>query len=171
MDWLSRLMDWLVDWLPTLHMVGPNEGGVRLLMGKHVKDTPPGWYFFWPKIHKVHTVDVVTQVVDLRCQSLKTQDNKSIAAGGAIQYKVMSARKAILNVSDYDKALQTKALGIIADYVGNHTMDELRDRDRLKEMIKTGVKEATGDWGIKVQSVFITDLDTVRSIRLLTNEV
>ena len=171
MEWLSRLMDWMVDWLPTIHMVGPNEGGVRLLLGKYVKATQPGWYIFWPKIHRVYTVDVVTQVVDLRCQSLRTCDGKSIAAGGAIQYKVRNARKALLNVSDYDKALQTMALGIIADYVGEHTLDQLQDKMKLKDKIRAGVKEATGDWGLYVQGVFITDLDIVRSIRLLTNEV
>ena len=119
MEWIRELIEKLTSWVPRIWLVEPNESGVRITLGKHVKDTPCGWYFCIPIIQTMIKLEIVSQVVDLRSQSLRTKDSVDVVISGGIQYKICNVRKAILNVQDFDKALQVLALGIIAEYVAS----------------------------------------------------
>jgi len=114
-------------------------------------------------------MDIQTQVIDLRSQSVRTSDGQSVIVSGAIQYSVKDVRKAILNVQNVDTALEKLALGIILEFVKSKTVDECHDIEALKKEILRGIKEAAQGWGLKIERVFITDLDKTINIRLLTN--
>jgi len=169
MEWLNKLIDSLFKFVPRIWLVNPNEAGVRITLGKHVKDTPPGWYFYWPLIQECTTVVVVSQVVTLKPQSIMTVDAKSIVMTGAIQYCITSARKAILNVEDYDESLRGLALGIIVKFTKNRKLEECRDLNSLENEILKGTRAIVGDWGLKIQKVFITHIAPARNVMLLTD--
>jgi len=156
MDWLNELISKLFSIIPRLWMVQPDEAGVRTTLGNHVKAIGPGYWFYWPLIQEIITLTVTPQVVDLRPQSLRI-DDQDVTVSGAIMYRISDARKALLNVQDYDRSLITLALGIIAN-------GELHEDEILKRL-----REAAAGWGIKVMRVFITDRGNVLNIRLLTN--
>jgi len=145
--------------------------GVVLTFGKRVSVKGAGWYVFWPLIQRIIWMDIKTQVVDLRNQSVRTKCGNSIVVSGAIQYYITDIKKAILDVQDLDKSITTLALGIILEFVKQRTLDECRDVNMLKAEILRGIRDAARGWGIKIEKVFITDLDRARNIRLLTNEV
>lgn len=125
---------------------------------------------YWPMIQKIIYMEITTQVVDLRAQSIRTQDNESTVVSGAIQYSVRDIKKAILNVQDVDKSLETLALGIIFDFVHSRKLDDCRNIEVLKAEILKGIKDAATGWGLKIEKVYITDLDKTRNIRLLFNK-
>jgi len=114
-------------------------------------------------------MEIQTQVVDLRSQSVRTKNGQSAIVSGAIQYSIKNVTKAIINVQDVDKALETLAIGIILEFVKNKTLDECQDIKALKEEILKGIKNAAQGWGLKIERIYITDLDKARNIRLLTN--
>lgn len=115
-------------------------------------------------------MEVQTQVVDLRAQSIRTQDDESTVVSGAIQYSIRDIYKAIINVQDVDKSLETLALGIIFDFVHSRKLNDCRNIEALKAEILKGIKEAATGWGLKIEKIYITDLDKTRNIRLLFNK-
>lgn len=169
MNWLVNFIDKLFCFIPRPWIIEPDESGIRITWGNHVKDRPPGWYLWWPLVQVVRKLVVVSQVVDLRSQSVKTKDGHSIIISGAIQYKIVDVRKTLLNVHDYDKSIQTLALGVIAEYVKNKTLGECQDFEAIREEIRKSIVGTMGNWGLKIQNIFITDLDEAKTIRVLTN--
>jgi regulator of protease activity HflC (stomatin/prohibitin superfamily) len=167
MEWLSELIQTIRDMFPRLYFVDPQEGGVRVTLGTHIKTLVPGWYIYWPVIQSCVKINVVPQVVDLRPQSGLTSDLRDIVISGGVRYRVVDARKAILAVDDYDKDICIMSLGIICDFVNKHKFDELKDLDELAVIIRTGIAEAASGMGLKIMRVYITDVGSARNIRML----
>ena len=155
---------------PRICILGPHEAGVRLTFGKRVAKVGAGWWLWWPLIQRFIYMEVTPQVIDLRAQSIRTKDNESTVVSGAIQYSIRDAKKAILDVQDMDKSLEILALGIIFDFVHSRRLEECGDIGVLKAEILKGIKEAAAGWGLKIEKVYITDLDKTRNIRLLFNK-
>jgi regulator of protease activity HflC (stomatin/prohibitin superfamily) len=169
MDWLQALIERLTCFIPRPTIMTVYEAGLRFTFGKHIKDITNGWFWWIPLFQRIQWMDIQTQVVDLRSQSVRTSDGQSVIVSGAIQYSVKDVRKAILNVQNVDTALEKLALGIILEFVKSKTVDECHDIEALKKEILRGIKEAAQGWGLKIERVFITDLDKTINIRLLTN--
>ena len=165
--WLNDILQRFLDFIPQPVLVLPNEGGVRCNCFPWVswhRTIGPGWYIQWSLFQQIIKIEVTPQVIDLRPQSVLTDQGQSMVVSGAVRYRVVDAKKAILDVQDYDESLIAIALGTIAECVTSHSsVDELRTAVR-----SALAKEASG-WGLKVESVYITDLDKCRSLRLLQN--
>lgn len=175
MNWITQFLDRFFSFVPRLFVVDPDESGVRttprLKEGIRVKDLLPGWWIVWPVIQNAEKIKIKTQVVDLRPQSIWTKDGKELVISGSIKYRVDSAAKAILEIFDYDMNIRTLALGIIFDFVSEHTLEELKENFRqLKEQILKGLREASRGWGLKIEAVYLTDIGRAKNIRLLMNE-
>lgn len=167
MDWLNQIFAKILSIFPTRSIIAPHERGIRITFGNRVRVLEPGWYLWWPIIQEIIFAEIVPQVVDLRTQSVKTKDGKNVIVGGGIQYRIINIKNAILNVQDFDKALETLALGIILEFVAKRTLEDCEDIETLKAEILDGVKNAAGSWGLKIQRIFVTDFGDARNFRLL----
>ncbi len=168
MEWLTNILETLRNVFPRLFFILPDEGGVRVTLGTRVKTLKPGWYVYWPVIQVAEKLNVTPQAVDLRPQSVRISDNTDLVIGGAILYRISDAKKAILDVQDYDRSLQVLALGVIAEFMGRHNLTDLKISD-LREAILTGVREEAAGFGLKIMKVYITDLGCVKNLRVLGN--
>lgn len=171
MEWLRDLINRILSVFPRVLIINPYEAGIRITFGNKYKQIGPGLYVFWPMIQRMVYMEVQTQVADLRAQSVRTKDGKSTVVSGAIQYSIKDVEKAIINVQDVDKSLETLALGIILEFVKNRTLEECHDTELLKKEILRGIKEAAKGWGLRIERIYITDLDKARNIRLLMNKM
>ena len=171
MDWLNRIFDKLLALFPQIWICPPDEAGVLITFGKFVSSKGAGWYLFWPIIQTIVRMEIKTQVTDLRNQSVRTKDGYSLVVSGAVQYYITDIKKAALDVQDLDRSLITLALGIIFEFVRQRTLDECYNVKELKVEILKGLRDAARGWGIKIEQVYITDLDRARNIRLLTNSI
>jgi len=135
-----------------------------------VKELLPGnWYFLLPIFMEHEIIPIKVQPKDIRIQSVWTKDGKDLAIGGAIIYYVREPLKAILEVDNYDASIQIIALAVIREWVGKHTLVELRENtEELKKQLLTAVREGSAGWGLKIQSVELTDIGVTRNLRLLT---
>lgn len=168
MEWLTNLLKNLRDWLPRKYFINPDEGGIRITLGNHVKTLIPGWYYYWPVIQECRGINVAPQVVDLRPQSALTGDFIDIAISGGIKYKISDQHKALLAVQDYDKSIQTVALGIICEFVSTHLFEDIvSELPALKDVILLGIREEASGMGLKVMKVYITDIGRTKNIRML----
>lgn len=167
MDWLKELIQQLTCFIPRPLLLADYEAGVRITIGRINKEISSGMFWYVPLFQKIIYMEVQTQVVDLRGQSVQTKDGSSVVVSGAIQYKIEDITKAIFNVQDVDKSLETLALGIILEYIKNKSLEECQDITSLKREICNGIHQAAEEWGILIEEVYITDLDKARNIRLI----
>ena len=167
MGFWAQLIEKIMAVWPEINILGPYEAGIRITFGKRCRAKGPGWYMSWPMIQKFLYMEVQTQLVDLRGQSIRTSDGYDVAFSGAIQYNIRDIVKAMCNVQDVDKSLATLGIGIITDYVSRHTIDECQNVELLKQEIKQGVRSIANGWGLKIDEVYITDFGKARNIRLL----
>ena len=167
MEWLKGFIQNLTCFIPRPLLLSMYEAGIRITFGKWNKEITAGWFWYIPLFQKIIYMEVQTQVVDLRGQSVQTRDGNSVIVSGAIQYSIKDIYKAIFNVQDVDKSLETLALGIILEYVKNRTLKECQEVDALKKEILRGIKDAAQGWGVKIERIYITDLDKTRNIRLI----
>ena len=173
--WITTLIDKLTCFIPRPLLIAPDEGGYRIsprLNGTNkVKELKPGWYLWVPLFQKTEWIAVKIQPKDLRAQSLWTKDGCNIMISGVIKYRVLDPVKALLEVYDYDNSVQIIALGVIHEFVRLHTLDELKVgiSDLLEKILSELRKESQG-WGLKIQSVKLTDTGDVFNLRVLKNE-
>jgi len=171
MDWLKEIVNRLLSVFPSVVILAPHEAGVRITLGKHIKSLGAGIYVFWPMIQRILWIEIKTQVNDLRVQSCWTSDGKNVAVGGAIMYYIKDARKALLEVQDFDKSLNAMATGIILEFVNKRTLDDCRDIEKLKAEILKGIKADAQGWGLQIQRVYINDIGSAINVRLLGNSL
>lgn len=165
MEWLTNILETLRNIFPKTFTVFPDEGGVRITFGTKVKSLKPGWYIYWPIIQHVEKLSITPQAIDLRPQSVRASDGTDMVISGAILYRISDARKAILDVQDYDRSLQVLALGVIAEFVGIHNCR--LEISELREVILTGVRDEATGFGLKIMKVYITDLGCAKNLRVL----
>jgi len=171
MEWITRLFNYIFNLFPRLYTVTPDNGGVRITLGKYVKTLKPGWYIVFYMFQETRLINVVPQIIDLRPQSTITKDKKNVIISGAIKYRISDARKALLEVENFDTSIQNMAIGIIQEHSSNHTFDELTDIDNTRDVILKGIKEEAKGMGIYIMRVYITDIGLTRNFRILTNNI
>ena len=169
MEWLRELLDRLTSVFPRILQLTKFEAGVRFSFGKYRKVLGPGWYMYMPLFQRMIWMEVQSQITDLRTQSIRTKDGKDIIVSGAIQYSIDDVDEAICLIQDIDKALSVLALGIILKFVSKRTLVECQDIEALKSEILKGSRSRMKVWGVRVESVEITDIGVSRNIRLLSN--
>ncbi len=170
MEWLANLLKNLRDFLPRKYFINPDEGGIRITLGSNVEILIPGWYYYWPVLQECEGMNTSPQVVDLRPQSAMTKDSVDIAISGGIKYRVSDSKKALLDVQDYDKSIQTLALGIICEFIARHNFEDLTDLSELRETILLGVRDEATGMGLKIMKVYITDIGRTKNIRMMGGE-
>lgn len=132
---------------------------------------PGNWYWLIPLFMEHLVVPVKTDVKDVRIQSSWTKDGQDIAIGVSIRYYVTNSMKAILEVTDYDESIQNIALGLVSDYVEDHTIEELRNsRGVLKEELLKALRDEASGWGLKIQAVKVTDIGRTQNFRHLLDD-
>lgn len=170
---ITDLLQLFTDLIPRIRKIDPDEGGIRtspnVWKDTTVTELTSGWWIEWPILHNFEIIKTRTQVVDLRPQSVKTKCGQSIVVSGCLRYKVRTPRLAILNCLDYDKNVQTTALGIIFDYVSEHRLEDIKWNE-LKEAILAGVKTASRGWGLEIEEVKLSDFGDALNYRVLMNE-
>jgi regulator of protease activity HflC (stomatin/prohibitin superfamily) len=131
---------------------------------------PGKWYWFIPWFMEHEVCKTPTQPKDIRAQSAWTADGYNVTVGTSVKYYVSDPMKALLDVHDYDESLQNTVLGIVCDYVGKHELETLKsDRAELTDLLVKQVREASKGWGLKIQSVRITDIGDSKNFRLLVS--
>ena len=168
MSFLSRIFEVFRKLIPGVYLLQTDEAGVRVTLGTREKVLGPGWYFFWPLIQEILYATVTTQVVDLRGQSLISQDGHDMVIGGAIRYKITDIRKAMLEVQDFDGSLEALSLGALLSVANVTVRGGLQNTEYFGDIVLKKIREEASGWGLKIQKVYITDLGRSRNIRLLT---
>lgn len=160
MDFIGTLLVIvLVIILVSIRQVNQYQRGVKFMLGKYTKTIEPGWRLVLPIFQSMTKVDIRTKAVDVPFQEAITKDNVSAKVNAVIYYKVSDAARAILEVENFWYAVSQLAQTTMRNVIGQMELDELlANREAAAEKIKIIVDAATDNWGIKVESVELKDI-------------
>ncbi len=126
----------------------------------------PGPNFVLPFVTKTYTFDMRTQTLDVPRQEAITRDNSPVTADAVVYIKVMDAQKAFLEVDNYKKAVSNLAQTTLRAVLGDMELDDtLNKRQEINAKIRTELDEPTDEWGIRVESVEVREVNPSRDVQ------
>lgn len=148
------------------------ERGVIFLLGRFWKVKGPGLIIVIPLIQRMVRVDLRTMVMDVPEQDVISRDNVSVKVNAVVYYRVVDAKRAIIEVENFEFATSQLAQTTLRSVLGQHQLDEmLAERDRLNDDIRQILDDQTDAWGIKVMNVELKHVDLDPSmIRAIAKE-
>ena len=111
-------------------------------------------------INQVLKVDLRDKHFDLKPHNIITKDTLSILINAVVFYRVIDPVKSVIKARDFIKLTTERAKSDLREIVGEKNLEEvLEQREKIAQKLQESLDKATDEWGIKVISVKITDLN------------
>jgi regulator of protease activity HflC (stomatin/prohibitin superfamily) len=136
------------------------QRAVMFTLGRFSGVKGPGLIIVLPYVQQMVRVDLRTVVLDVPSQDVISRDNVSVKVNAVLYFRVVDADRAVIQVENFLLATSQLAQTTLRSVLGKHTLDEmLAERDRLNSAIQEILDAQTENWGIKVSSVEIKQVD------------
>jgi regulator of protease activity HflC (stomatin/prohibitin superfamily) len=136
------------------------ERAVIFRLGRIIGLKGPGLIFLIPIVDRMVKVDLRTVTMDVPPQDIITRDNVSMKVNAVIYFRVIDARKAIIDVEKYLYATSQLAQTTLRTVLGEVELDDLlAQREKINERLQVILDQHTDPWGIKVSSVQVKHID------------
>ena len=130
------------------------------IFGKYRELLEPGIHFVPPFVNRTYRFDMRTQTIDVPRQEAITRDNSPVTADAVVYIRVMDAERAFLEVDDYKRAVSNLAQTTLRAVLGDMELDDtLNKRQQINTKIRTELDEPTDEWGIRVESVEVREVN------------
>ena len=143
------------------------ERAVMFHLGK-VRDGArgPGLIIFVPFINQVHRVSLRIVTMPIQSQGIITRDNVSVDVSAVAYYRVADPVRSVVAIEDVEVAINQIAQTTLRAVVGRHTLDEtLSETDKINGNIREILDVQTEEWGIKVTTVELKDIQLPDSMK------
>jgi regulator of protease activity HflC (stomatin/prohibitin superfamily) len=136
------------------------DRAVVLRLGEFHALKGPGAFFLVPLIDRVvRYVDMRVRATEFFSESTLTKDTVPVNVDAICFWMVWDAKKAVLEVDNYYRAIVLSAQTALRDIIGTHTLAEmLTQREELGKALQEMLDRKTNPWGITVQSVEVRDV-------------
>jgi regulator of protease activity HflC (stomatin/prohibitin superfamily) len=120
----------------------------------------PGVFWMVPFVDRVaRFVDMRIRATEFFSESTLTRDTVPVDVDAVCFWLVWDARKAVLEVESYYRAISLSTQTALRDIIGTHTLEEmLTQREALGRALQEMLDRKTNPWGITVQSVEVRDV-------------
>ncbi|HKT83437.1 MAG TPA: slipin family protein [Solirubrobacterales bacterium] len=136
------------------------ERGVIFRLGRLIAQKGPGLILLIPLIDRMVKVDLRTVTLNIPPQEVITRDNVPAGVNAVAYFRVIDARKAVVEVENFLVATSQIAQTALRSVLGKAELDQLlADRERLNEELQKIIDESTEPWGVKVTAVEIKDVE------------
>jgi len=136
------------------------ERAVIFRLGRLIDSKGPGLIILIPIVDKMVRVSLRTIALDVPPQDIITRDNVSIKVSAVIYFRVLDARKAVVEVEDYLFATSQMSQTTLRSILGQSELDELlAQREKINEKLQAIIDSHTEPWGIKVSNVEVKQID------------
>jgi len=169
MSVLNELLTRLLSLLPRIMTINPEESGVRVTLGKHMKDCGPGWYIVWPLIQELDYIVVSTSMTAKSYVDARTKDGTPLVVGVALVYKVTNARAAIFNVENFEDVLNAIGPDAARKVIETSSDMELSSVETIRKAILDEVRASCRGWGVKIERVLLPCCTSCKTIRIIGN--
>ena len=157
---LVLVLFFLLIIIPGVRIINQYERGVVQRLGRFRKILDPGVHVIIPYIDTMRNVDVRTTPMDVPKQEVITKDNVTVNVDAVVYFRVIDAKKAVFETTNYAYATSTFAQTALRDVTGNFDLDELLSkRDEISRKIKEIVDAQADKWGIDIESVKLQNIE------------
>jgi len=136
------------------------EKVVVLRLGKFRVLNGPGLFFIVPIIDTTaYWIDTRVISASFKAEKTLTKDTVPVDVDAVLFWKVLDAKKAALEIADYQSAINWASQTALRDVIGKTMLsDMLEGRDKLGKELQRIIDERTEPWGINVISVEVKDV-------------
>jgi regulator of protease activity HflC (stomatin/prohibitin superfamily) len=136
------------------------DRAVVLRLGNFHALKGPGVFWMVPFVDRVaRFVDMRIRATEFFSESTLTRDTVPVDVDAVCFWLVWDAKKAVLEVESYYRAISLSTQTALRDIIGTHTLEEmLTQRESLGRALQSMLDAKTNPWGITVQSVEIRDV-------------
>lgn len=136
------------------------DRAVVLRLGNFHALKGPGVFWMIPFVDRItRFVDMRTRATEFFSESTLTRDTVPVNVDAVCFWVVWDARKAVLEVESYYRAISLSTQTALRDIIGTHTLEAmLTQRETLGKALQEMLDRKTNPWGITVQSVEIRDV-------------
>jgi regulator of protease activity HflC (stomatin/prohibitin superfamily) len=147
--------------ISSVYVLKEYERGVVFRLGKLLPQPKgPGLVLVFRPIDTLVRVSLRTAVHDVPPQDIITRDNVSVKVNAVVYYRVIDARRAIVEVENYTYATSQLAQTTLRSVLGQAELDDLlASRERLNQELQQILDTRTDPWGIKVSAVEVKHVD------------
>lgn len=136
------------------------ERGVIFRLGRLIAQKGPGLILLIPLVDRMVKVDLRTVTLNIPPQEVITRDNVPAGVNAVAYFRVIDARKAVVEVENFLLATSQIAQTALRSVLGKAEFDQLlSERERLNEELQKIIDESTEPWGVKVTAVEIKDVE------------
>ena len=135
-------------------------------LGRYRKTLQPGMNFIVPFIDRVKKeIDLREQVVSFKSQPVITEDNLVVLIDTVLFFQVTDPRAADYEIVDYIQAIEQLTATMLRSVIGSMDLeDTLTSRDKINNLLRGVLDDASGKWGIRVTRVEIKAIDPPKSV-------
>ena len=149
-----------------VEIVDAYEKRALTVFGEYRRLLEPGLSVVPPFVSKTYTFDMRTQTIDVPTQEAITRDNSPVTADAVIYIRVMNAKRAFLEVDDYESAVSDLAQTTLRAVLGDMELDDtLSEREVINSRIHDELDEPTDEWGVRVESVEVRSVEPSRVVQ------
>mgnify|MGYP003858511205 CR=1 FL=1 len=149
-----------------VEIVQAYEKEALTVFGEYRRLLEPGIHFVPPFVSKTYPFDMRTQTIDVPQQEAITRDNSPVTADAVVYIRVMDARRAFLEVEEYERAVSNLAQTTLRAVLGDMELDDtLSRRAMINARIREELDEPTDEWGIRVESVEVREVTPAAGVK------
>ena len=131
----------------------------------------PGLHLIPPFVSRTDAFDMRTRIIDVAPQEAITRDNSPVTADAVVYYRIFDAKKAFLEVDDYETAISNLAQTTLRAVIGDLELDEtLSQREAINSRIRKDLDEPTDEWGISVEAVEVREVTPADGVKRAMEE-
>lgn len=143
----------------SIRIVNQYERGVVFRLGKVIGVKEPGLRLIIPLVDRMVKPSLRIVTMPIPAQKIITQDNVTIDVAAVAYFKVTDAYKAVVEIENYNRAVNQIAQTTVRSVVGKYSLDEiLSETAKLNTSIQEIIDKHSEPWGIKVTTVEIKDI-------------
>ena len=149
-----------------VEIVEAYEKEALTVLGEYRRLLEPGIHLVPPFVSRTYSFDMRTQTIDVPQQEAITRDNSPVTADAVVYIRVMDAKRAFLEVEEYERAVSNLAQTTLRAVLGDMELDDtLSRRAMINARIREELDEPTDEWGIRVESVEVREVNPAAGVR------
>ncbi len=135
--------------------------------GRYRKTLEPGMNFVIPMVDRVKSmIDLREQVVSFNGAPVITEDNLVVLIDTVLFFQVTDPRAADYEIVSYHQAIEQLTATMLRSVIGSMDLEQtLTSRDKINNMLRGVLDDASGKWGIRVTRVEIKAIDPPKSVK------
>ena len=150
----------------SIRIVNQYERGVVFRLGKVIGIKEPGLRLIIPLVDRMVKPSLRIVTMPIPAQKIITQDNVTIDVAAVAYFKVVDAYKAVVEIENYNRAVNQIAQTTLRSVVGKYALDEiLSETQKLNQSMQEIIDTHSEPWGIKVTTVEIKDIKLPDSMK------